>query len=84
MYYEAGKSTLQYQNKSFTPMFTPKFSSTAVKNAAVALCGTNEQCLLDYAVTGNAKMASATIANSNRIKSINKLFSKNAESMNEL
>lgn len=76
MYYEAGKSTSQYQNTSFIPMFTPIFSSTTARKAATALCGSNTQCLLDYAATGNAEMATATLTTMKMIESANSFLSK--------
>ena len=57
-------------------MFTPKFSSTAAQRTAESLCGTNAQCLLDFAATGDAKMASVTLTNTDRINNVNKIFSK--------
>ena len=76
MFYEVGTSHSTYQNTSFVPMFVPQFSSPAEEQAAQATCGSNAQCLLDYAATGSLQMASATIASSQAINSTVRLFSK--------
>ena len=76
MFYEAGINHSTYQNPSFLPMFVPQFSSPAEKQEAEAMCGGNEQCLLDYAATGNNQMASATIANNEAVNATTHLFGK--------
>ena len=76
MYYEGGKTHSTYQNPTFIPVFVPQFSSPAVELAAYATCSNNAQCLLDYAVTGNAQIATTTLTTTEAVNSTSFLFGK--------
>ena len=76
MYYETGSSHTTYQNKFFIPMFVPRFHSQAEEQAARDTCGSNSQCLLDYAATGNNQLASAVMANAEAVNTTTRLFGK--------
>ena len=76
MYYKTGTSHSNYQNPAFLPMFVPQFSSISVELSARATCGSNLECLLDYAATGNARMASVTVVNIQTVNTTSRLFGK--------
>ncbi len=69
-------SYASYQNPDFVPMFVAEFKNNATQQAAQTLCGSNAQCLLDYATTGNAQFANATLNIDKTIVSTNKLFGR--------
>lgn len=77
MFYGIGSgSYASFQNASFVPMFVPKFKNSAAQQAAQAVCGTNLQCLLDYAATNNPKFANATRNTDKAVASANKMFGR--------
>ena len=76
MFYETGTYHSTYQNKSFIPMFVPQFRSPAEEEAARNTCGSNSQCLFDYAATGDSQLANAVIANTKAVNSTTRLFGK--------
>ncbi|XP_048768421.2 protein mesh-like [Ostrea edulis] len=55
--YEVGKSYNDYQKLSFRPAFT---SPANVPPEVEELCGGDEECVFDYAVTGSAELAAET------------------------
>ena len=76
MYYDPGTSSATVQNPSFVPMLTPNFTSNAARQLAEQLCGSNVQCQLDYAVTGNNALAGATVEIAQSVNTTNQKFSK--------
>ncbi len=77
MFYSSGSgSSASYQKPGFVPMFVAQFKSSAVQQTAQVVCGTSSQCLLDYAVTGNAHFANTTLNIGRTVGATNELFSK--------
>jgi tryptophan synthase alpha subunit len=67
------------QRLDFVPIFSPTFTSAAAEQAAQALCGGDVFCLLDYAVTGDSSMATATLHTTHAVDTTNHLLSKFAQ-----
>ena len=59
MWYNPNVNASSFQNISFQPIFTPNFTP-AEESHVQQLCGSNANCRLDYAATGNAAIAIAT------------------------
>ncbi|XP_048768432.2 protein mesh-like [Ostrea edulis] len=55
--YGVGKSYNDYQKHSFRPAFTPPAN---VPPEVAEMCGGDEECVFDYAVTGSAELAAET------------------------
>ena len=62
MWYPSRVTTEFFQIPSFIPVFAPSFLSETDRQIALSLCGNDENCLLDYATTGNVEIALATKA----------------------
>jgi hypothetical protein len=56
--YPSGKSTADYSDPSFTPVFEPDCSSLG--NNVVAVCGDDSFCAYDYCVTNDPAVANNT------------------------
>jgi hypothetical protein len=77
MFYAGGPgSYASFQNASFVPMFVAQFRTNAARQAALALCGTNLQCQLDYAATNNPEFANATRNTDSAVAATNRMFGR--------
>ncbi|XP_028415613.1 sushi domain-containing protein 2-like [Dendronephthya gigantea] len=70
--YHVGKSYDSFTNSSFIPVFLDEtnslFTSPALEQDARSVCGENEECLFDIAVTGKRDVGEATLQSFNEIQ----------------
>ncbi len=80
--YRIGESYESFRVPDFTPVFpdetTSLFSSSTLKQEAMTICGENEECLFDIAVTGKTSVGEATLESFNELqeKTNNSLIGK--------
>ena len=69
--YRSGKSYDSYRDVNFKPVFlddtSSLFSSSTLEQEARDICGQNEECLFDIAVTGKTRIGEATLKLMNEI-----------------
>ncbi|XP_028415599.1 sushi domain-containing protein 2-like isoform X2 [Dendronephthya gigantea] len=70
--YHVGKSYDSFSNLNFIPVFLDEtnslFSSSTLAKEARSICGGNEECLFDIAVTGKTDIGEATLQSFNEIQ----------------
>ena len=61
--YEAGEGVERFSDSNHAPPFLDEMMSNLMGNSTLtAVCGTNVECLFDFAQTGNLKVAIAAMA----------------------
>ena len=85
--YRIGESYDHFRDLGFTPVFldetTSLFSNSTFEQEARAVCGENEECLFDIAVTGKTSIGEATLESFNELqeKKNNSLIGKRIEQL---
>ena len=70
--YRSGESYDNFLDLGFTPVFLDEtnslFSDDTLKQQARDICGENEECLFDIAVTGKTSVGEATLESYNEVQ----------------
>ena len=70
--YRTGESYDSFLNLGFTPVFLDEtnslFSNNTLEQQARDICGENEECLFDIAVTGKTSVGEATLESYNEVQ----------------
>ena len=70
--YRTGESYDSFLNLGFTPVFLDEtnslFSNNTLEQQARDICGENEECLFDIAVTGKTSVGEATLESYNELQ----------------
>lgn len=62
--YTDGETWSTYYQPNFLPAFEPTFSSDALEQIAVSICGGDQFCLFDIAATGRTDIGLTTLMGS--------------------